>query len=320
MASAEQFQILRPLGADQDMFVARVSSALGPTDLVVVEQVVRDSLAAADHAELIRRVRALTELRHPRLVRVRGVVDQADRVLILSDYVDGEWLAELLACDPPPSLEVQLRVVLDVLDGLATLHELRDDRGFPLDFVHGAVSPGTIIVDERGVARIARLCRAGSVPAGERHLAPELRRGATPTSLTDVYSVGAILREALLDAPQEKKWAEPLTEIAWRACSVEPENRWISVQAMSAAIRRVSGTRPATREDVASYVRERFGQRLRARRAALELFDDEEPPTLPNPVHEEASMYVSTDCWVLPMNVALPVTRKASLHVWPTML
>jgi hypothetical protein len=266
----EHLQILEPLGMDQGTFVARDTSKAAA--LVVVERVTAASPAPAARAELLRRGRALRALEHPKVVRVRDVFERDAEVLVVTDYVDGEWLASLMMMQPRPPLGVMLRLVIDVLEGLGALHGLRDERDQPLGFVHGALGPDTVLVAEDGVAEIAGACRLPRPGANERYVAPELRRGKDPPGVrSDVYAAGCILRDVLADAPADVTWAEPLTDIAWRACAVDPENRWPSALAMATTVRRVAGSRLATATVVAEVVRRRFGEKIRGRRAALEM-------------------------------------------------
>jgi Protein kinase domain len=274
----EHLEILEPLGVDHGAFVARDTSTT-PPHLVVVERVTRASPVPSARSELLRRGRALRTLEHPKVVRVRDVLERDAEVLVVSDYVDGEWLSSLMT-QPQPPLGVMLRVVVDVLEGLAALHDLRDERDQPLAFVHGALGPDTVLVAEDGVAEIARACRLPRPGSNERYVAPELRRGSEPSDVrSDVYAAGSILRDVLADAPADATWAEPLTDIAWRACAVDPENRWPSALAMATTVRRVAGARLATTAAVAELMRRRFGERMRARRTALESAHDAPPPS-----------------------------------------
>jgi hypothetical protein len=288
MNGPDNLEILEPLGADQGTFVAR-DTATGSPQLVVVERVTRASPVPAARAELLRRGRALKALEHPKVVRVRDVFERDAEVLVVSDYVDGEWLSSLMMMQPRPPLGVMLRVVIDVLEGLGALHGLRDERDQPLGFVHGALGPDTVLVAADGVAEIARSCRLPRPGANERYVAPELRRGDGPADVgSDVYAAGAILRDVVADAPSDATWAEPLTDIAWRACAVDPETRWPSALAMATTVRRIAGSRLATAAAVAEFMRRRFGDKMHGRRAALEALDEPGAPSS-EPVSLKAS-------------------------------
>jgi serine/threonine protein kinase len=212
------------------------------------------------------------------VVRVREVFERDAELLVVSDYVDGERLSSLMM-EPHPPLGVMLRVVVDVLEGLAALHVLRDEGDQPFGLVHGALGPDTVIVAEEGVAEIARACRLPHHEPDQRYTAPELRQGKQPDDVrSDIYSVGSILRDVLADAPSDAAWAEPLNDIALRGCSDDTENRWPSALAMATSVRRIAGPKLATTAAVAELMRRRFGEKMRARRAALEAVHEESPP------------------------------------------
>lgn len=283
MGEAERFQIVRPMGSDATGFVARDTSVT-PPHLVVMERATRTTPSAEDRPRVMQRCKALVALEHPKVVPVRAVVERDGEVMVVSDFVDGEWLSALMANEPRPPIEVLVRIALDVLEGLAALHDLHDDRGQALRIVHGALSPDCVLVADDGVAEIAR--PFGLAPAKpDRFVAPELRRGEAPADVrADVYSAGAILREVLGSAPPNAKWAEQLTDIAWRACSVDPENRWPSAASMATTLRRIAGSKLASSDDVASYLRRYFGARMSARRSALDLLDESGPPSSGEPI------------------------------------
>jgi serine/threonine-protein kinase len=280
MSDSERYQVLRPLGNPAgSTYVARDKSSSAPR-FVVIERVTRSSIQPPARAELLRRARALVALEHPKVVRVREAYEQDGDLVVVSDFVDGEWLSALLTMQPRPPLGVMIRLVLDVLEGLSALHDLRDERGHPLRFVHGAVAPESILIAEDGVAEIAHATRSQRTSTNERYVAPELRRGDGPADArSDIYGAGAILRDVLADAPDDASWAEPLTDIAWRACSVEPDNRWPSAAAMATTVRRISGSNVASADAVADLIRRRFTNKMLTRRTALEAGEDGTPPS-----------------------------------------
>ena len=296
MGDAERFEIVRPLGADAAGFVARDTS-IDPARLVVLERATRAAKTQEERARVVQRCKALVALEHPKVVPVREVVERDGEVLVVCDFVDGEWLTALMAVDPRPPVEVLLRIMLDVLEGLAALHDLRDERGQPLRVVHGALSPDSVLVADDGVAEIAR--PFGMAPQKpDRFVAPELRRGEAPVDVrADVYSAGAILREILGGASADAKWAEQLTDIAWRACSVDPENRWPSAASMATTLRRIAGSKLASSDDLAKFLRRYFGNRMNARRAALDMRELEEagPPSSGEPISVRPSEMVVID-------------------------
>jgi hypothetical protein len=164
-----------------------------------------------------------------------------------------------------------------------------------MNFVHGGVSPECVLVAEDGVGEIARTCTPGTA-AKDKYVAPELRRGERASDLrSDVYSAGAILRDVLAAAPSTAKWAEQLTDVAFRATSVDPQNRWPSAAAMATAVRRIAGAKLATAHDVATSLRDAYGSRMRARRTALDMLEDGPPPSSEEPISIRGSELIVID-------------------------
>lgn len=159
-------------------------------------------------------------------------------------------------------LEHVVRLLLDVLSGLAALHEVVAD-GEP--FVHGGVSPQNIYIDEHGTARLVPLLnihlRGSLKPEENAYAAPELLLGERTDARADVFSVGVMLWEALsgkrlfpdpllpgvmarvigrkvppLSLPTRLRWAQPLCAIAERAIAAEPAERFGSALELSNAM------------------------------------------------------------------------------------
>jgi len=291
MGDDSRFQVVRPLGGKAGGVIARDVSA-SPARLVIVERV---TAAPEERARLLRRGRALAALEHPKVVRVREAFESNGEAVFVSDFVDGEWLSAVVSHSPRTPVEALLRVCVDVLEGLAALHDLRDERGQPMNFVHGGVSPECVLVAEDGVGEIARTCTPGTA-AKDKYVAPELRRGERATDLrSDVYSAGAILRDVLAAAPSTAKWAEQLTDVAFRATSVDPQNRWPSAAAMATAVRRIAGAKLATAHDVATSLRGAYGSRMRARRTALDMLEDGPAPSSEEPISIRGSELIVID-------------------------
>src|SRR5258708_9664533 len=94
------------------------------------------------------------------------------------DVASGCSLAELIQKGEVP-LRISLRILLDVLSGIAAIHHAKRD-GKPIGFVHGEVAPANIIVGCDGAARLLPLSRGPG--AGDSNLvrsqAPHLLRSS----------------------------------------------------------------------------------------------------------------------------------------------
>jgi len=205
-------------------------------------------------ARSFRRAQAVARLRHPNLVRMLPLPGGAGFSPVLGN-------ARRLADFTLPAgtfkrfdLEQVVRLLLDVLSGLAALHEVETDGR---TFVHGQVSPQNIYIDEHGTARLVPL-PIGTKPEDSGYTAPERLVGSNAVDArADVFSVGVMLWEALagkrlfpngltqrsLDAElpsiqlsPDARWASPLCALAERATALEPALRFASALDFSNAM------------------------------------------------------------------------------------
>ena len=260
----------------------------GRTQLVIVERATRKSNTEADLAEWARTAEHLAKVVHPNLPRVRDVVRRPDDVIIASDFVDGVTWAELTACPQSFPLEGALRVLAEVLSGLGALHAFRGS-GQPLNLVHGALTPDSVVVGVDGIPRILNVCPLRSTEErpgrSSAYLAPEvLLADDSADARADVYSVGAMLWEMLSGQPlfpnlqssaivthvlsgrpgpptvrAASAWAQPLADVAARAMAANPQKRFSSASAFAAELRRVAGLKMMSPSKVAVWIRKFTG-------------------------------------------------------------
>jgi hypothetical protein len=196
-------------------------------------------------------------------------------------------------------LEITLRLLLDVLTGVSALHVLRDARQQPMKLMHGELSPATILVGLDGVGRILHAVarRAPDVRAEAAsldYLAPEIHSNASRDGRADVFSIGVLLWEALAGVPLSSKcdgpaglfvrsepivapvlpesapWAKGLLPVVAKALASAPEDRWQTAAAMAAEIRKAAGLKLAPASAATAFAKNRFGDRVKARRARIE--------------------------------------------------
>lgn len=153
-------------------------------------------------------------LRHPNLVHLYEIGSQEGRLFIAMEYVEGTDLRRLMtACNEagrrfPAS--IALRILVDVLNGLAYFHQATSATGRPLELVHGDVNPANVFVSSTGVAKLGdfgavQMSHLSSglpegIAVGKLHyLSPEQIGGDDPqTSRSDLFSVGVMFFELLM--------------------------------------------------------------------------------------------------------------------------
>jgi hypothetical protein len=189
-------------------------------------------------ATIRREVAVAAGVHHPALAYLYDMVLQHGEPFLVMELVDGVTLHELVGRHGllPPRRVAQLGI--DVLGGLAALHQV--------GVLHGAVSPGCLLVTAAGAARLVgvgtgavrldqRALRGGATTSS-RVLAPELRAGGPAGPGVDVWAVGATLHYAATGSPPAgatgtgRAWvasevADWLAQVLARLLAAEPAER-----------------------------------------------------------------------------------------------
>jgi eukaryotic-like serine/threonine-protein kinase len=218
----------------------------------------------AQDGEFVERFRREAEaaagLQHPNVVAVfdRGEVDGT--YYIAMQYLEGRTLKQLIDAGLTPEQAVGL--IRQVLEGARFAHR----HGV----VHRDLKPQNVIVDadgkatvtDFGIARagVSEITQAGSVMGTPHYLSPEQAQGFDVTAVSDLYSIGVMLYEALTgrvpfeadsavavamkqvsQPPQRPSSINPqispaLDAVVMRALEKEPGQRFQSADAFIAAL------------------------------------------------------------------------------------
>jgi serine/threonine-protein kinase len=150
----------------------------------------------ADPAALINQARGLTSLSHPNVTTLFDVGEHQGRVYFAFEFQKGQSLrAE--AAGRPMNVRRAVEIAIQIADAVADAHAA--------GFVHGGLSPESIVISAKGRAKIPafELAAQGGFDQDGRdarlhdYESPEEANGQPPDDRSDIYSVGAILYEML---------------------------------------------------------------------------------------------------------------------------
>ncbi len=201
-----QYQLERPLAAGRlgsHVYLGRHATMQTP---VAVRVLRRDDVTdwAAARERFLREARAM-QVVHPSILQVRDLGETDELLFLVTDFIEGDSVAERLAREGPLALPLLHRFAAQLADAVAALHR----RG---SFVCG-ISPYTtrilhdadgdrVLVSSGGISQVQDLLATLSDAAlrGEAithselpFVAPEVLMGDQPSAAGDLFTVGALV-------------------------------------------------------------------------------------------------------------------------------
>jgi len=205
---------------------------------------------------------------HPHIVTIHDVGEEDGQQYIVSQYMPGGSVDELLAKAPSHKLAIAeaCRLVEEVCQALEHAHS----RGI----VHRDLKPGNVWLAADGTAQLgdfglavaldrSRMTMAGMMVGTVAYMAPEQALGHPPDARSDLYSLGSMLYEAVAGQPPflgddaigvisqhintaavAPSWhnpevPKPLDSLILRLLAKSPQERPASADEVAAEIRRI---------------------------------------------------------------------------------
>jgi len=210
---ARQFDMQRCLGAGGfgEVYQAAMTSTGGLQTTIAVKVLRSDLEVSSDAVQRLRdEGRALGRLDHPAIVRAHDLTVLDGRVALITEFVDGRDLEDLVARDDREGLGLRalVQVIGPVADALDAAWRANGPQG-QLYLVHRDIKPSNIRVGRHGQVKLLDFGIARFEGGREARTASDVVMGSLPfmaperfidrrsRSASDVFSLGCCLYEGL---------------------------------------------------------------------------------------------------------------------------
>jgi serine/threonine-protein kinase len=187
----------------------------------------------------LREARTIAQMNHPNIATIYSIEQEADKLFIAMELVEGESLSTVMARGALPSREA-VAIIQQVAAALAEAHE----KGV----VHRDIKPDNVIVGKRsvkvldfGIAKqivsttdTPTLTQAGLIVGTPFYMSPEQALGKPVDARSDLFSLGVVLYEAL--AGKRPFEGESVTETMMNIIMQEPPDLAVVAPAVPAAL------------------------------------------------------------------------------------
>ncbi len=194
-----QYQIISELGRGGMGVVYRATDTELKRDVALK---VMSSLELASNeakARFRQEAQAAAQLNHPNVATIYQIGEDAGKLFIAMEYIEGETLEELIGSDLSP--DTALRLGAQLADGLAAAHAR--------NIVHRDIKPANVMVDSSGRLKILdfglakmdaspNLTVEGATVGTYAYMSPEQIRGEEAGVASDMWSFGVLLHEMLV--------------------------------------------------------------------------------------------------------------------------
>ena len=204
-------------GGMAEVFVARREGLHGFSKRVALKRILPQFSRDPDFvAMFIDEARLAALLEHPNIVQVFdfGRLGEQDLVLVM-ELVDGSNVSRLLRVaghDSPVPWDVALHIAYQTAQALDYAHDVSDERGDSLEFVHRDVSPANILLTRTGHVKLtdfgiatvrsrAPTTEDGQVRGKLGYMSPEQVLGKDLSGKSDVFTLSTVLAELLVGEP-----------------------------------------------------------------------------------------------------------------------
>ena len=203
-------------GGMAEVFVARREGLHGFQKRVALKRILPQFSSDSDFVGMfIDEARLAAQLEHPNIVQVFDFGTLGEDLVLVMELVDGSNVSRLLRTGPPETpipWDVALHVAYQTAQALDYAHNVLDQYGQSLEFVHRDVSPANILLTRTGHVKLtdfgiatvrsrAPTTEDGQVRGKLGYMSPEQVLGKELIGKSDVFTLSTVLAEMLIGEP-----------------------------------------------------------------------------------------------------------------------
>ncbi len=206
-----EFETCLGIGGFGEVYLARMTTSSGLQRRVAVKTLNRDVAGDPDAARRMRdEARLLAALNHRAVLQVHDLVDLQGRLALVTEYISGQDLDQVVDHDPLPA-SVAFEVVSEVAGALhAALRTPSPESAEPMNLVHRDIKPSNVRLSpsggvkllDFGIAISPKVMREAKTSTGlvvgtMGYLSPDRLTSDEVLPDGDIYALGCVLYEAL---------------------------------------------------------------------------------------------------------------------------
>jgi len=267
-----RYAVLKKLGEGGKGIVYKVRDTV--LNRVVAVKMLKNPVSEGEaYSRFITEAQSVAKLNHPNIVSIHDIGKEDGKQFFVLEFVEGHDLRDLMQASPEGRCDIPtvLRVGVDVCNALQYAHS----QGI----LHRDIKPENIKVTAEGVAKLMdfglakmlgqpRQTQEGVIVGTVAYVAPEIALGKGADARSDLYSLGAVLYEALTGRPPfagddpvkiifshvhdhpvspdklNPKIPQPLAECVTKLLDKDPERRYRTATDLLGALRDLAGESP----------------------------------------------------------------------------
>ena len=174
--------------------------------VVAIKMLKSAVLTEETYSRFMREAQAVAKLNHPNIVSIYDIGKENGKQFFVLEFVDGMSLRELMGTYPEGKCDIKtvLRIGIDVCSALQYAHS----QGV----FHRDIKPENILVTQEGNVKLMdfglakmlgqpSITQEGVIVGTVAYVAPEIALGKGADERSDLYSLGAVLYEAVTGRP-----------------------------------------------------------------------------------------------------------------------